>query len=160
MADIQTFDVAEAIVTTLRAATGFKAPTESGTDVPVFDGPPVTQAQLLRFVAIGWDGDRDNVAGGFEGDWSGFGAGSAREETGRVVCFLIVGAGDADFTDLRTTAKGIMGDVSDAIRATPALGLSPVVQWAHVTAGQWSQGVTAKGGFVKVTFTVEYLARI
>lgn len=160
MADIQSFAVAGGLVATLQAATGFRAPTEAGSDVPVYDGPPTPKGQLLQFVSVGWAGDSESAAGTFTGDHVGFGIGSNREETGSIDCVLLVGSGDSSFVTIRATAASILGDVSDAIRATPALGLGTVVQWAHITNGSWSQGLAAKGAFVKVTFTVEYLARI
>jgi hypothetical protein len=156
----QGFDVAEAIVSTLTAAAAFREPDESGAGVPVFDGPVATSSFPSSFVAVGWTAEDDPQAGTMEGEFVGFGIGGAREETGTIECVIGISSGSSRLASLRTSAKSVLEDVSDTLRATPSLGLAPVVQWAHITSIAWSQAVTPKGSYVRVNFVVSYLARI
>lgn len=162
MAGPQFAAVIDGLVTTLRAATGLGAPGDGSGDVPVYDGPVPTNAPVMHFVAVGWDGDdtSDSTAAEWESEWAGMGNGGARDETGTVSCVVIAGDGSDDFPAIRTTALATLATIAAALAAAPAVGAAPTVLWTELNTGAMQQGVSASGAFVRLAFTVGYAARI
>lgn len=155
MAAPQFDSVVDGLVTTLRAASGLGTPGDSSGDVPVYDGPVPTNEPVLTFVAVGWDGndESDGRAVSFTQDWHDIGGTASRDEDTEVQCWLACSDGGSDFSTLRSTASTTFGLVSDALRATPALGLTSAL-WCHITSGEVVQGVSPAGAFVGIQFTV------
>lgn len=153
--------VIDGLVATLRAAAGLGAP-GTGSGVPVYDGPVPTDAPVQRFVAVGWDGndDTESEALAWDHEFAAMGVPVVQDETGVVDCALIVEDGSNDYAALRSTAATVLGYVSDAVAAAPALGAAPTVWGAHLVTGRLVQGVSPRGAFVRVSFQVAYSARI
>lgn len=153
--------VLDALVAQLRGTTGFTDPDSGATGVPVFDGPVPTNADVDMFVAVGWDGidGGDSEAASWTSEPGSLGPGADRREEGSVSCVCIAADGSNDFGALRTSVAATIGEVDASIRATPALGLAPVVLWGQLNRGTVQQGVGARGAYVKVEFSVSYSAR-
>jgi len=156
-------DVISGLVTALQAATGFRAPTEAGTDVPVYDGPVYGDGSNFSFVCIGADGS-DNPQqrpARFTSDWHDMDLTTAEE--GVIQCAVVVWAGDANpdtAADQRGTAVGILQDVDEAIRASNtamALGVTTLL-WSKIDAGEIFQEVNENGTETRITFTYSYRA--
>lgn len=153
--------VVDGLVTTLRAAAGLGTPGDGSADVPVYDGPVPTNAPVMHFVAVGWDGldGGDSESGAWDSEWAGTGAAAGRDETGRVSCCVIAGDGGDDFAALRRSVWSTMGLVEAALRSSPSIGAGPVVWQSELVAGAVQQGVSSRGAYIRVLFAVGYSAR-
>ena len=155
-------DVIDGLVTTLRAATGFKAPTETGTDVPVFDGMEYGQGSNFSAVLIGDDGSgaANQRPFRFTSEWHDMDY--TTDETGQIQCAVLVWSGDANSATQgtqRTTAVGILQDVDEAVRATnvtAALGVTQLL-WSKIDAAEMFQDLD-DGWSTRLTFTYSYRA--
>ena len=155
--------VIDALVTNLRAATGFRAPSEAGTDVPVFDGGYPSGGKNSQLVVIGSDGERGGVQRPFRftSDWHDLDM--TTDETGTVQCAVVVWGGEAKpttFASQRATAVEILQNVDEALRASVSAASLGVAQllWSKVDAGEMVQGVTDYGTETRLTFTYGYRA--
>ena len=155
-------DVVDGLVTTLRAATGFRAPTEAGTDVPVFNGPVFGAGSNFSAVTIGSDGTEDPTQRPFRftSEWHDMDL--TADEVGTVQCAVIVWAGDANAdtaAEQRATAVGILQDVDEACRASNtsiALGVTTLL-WSKIDAAECFQ-TFADGTETRLAFTYSYRA--
>ena len=155
-------DVVDGLVTTLRAGTGFRAPTEAGTDVPVFNGPVFGAGSNFSAVTIGSDGTEDPTQRPFRftSDWHDVDL--TADEVGTVQCAVVVWAGDANAStaaDQRATAVGILQDVDQIIRATVAaseLGVTDLL-WSKIDSAECIQ-TFAEGTETRIPFTFGYRA--
>ncbi len=161
MSNPQFDTILDALVTTLQAATGLGVLGDGTSDTPVVDGPFVTDDQPRKFLIVGSNGSDDETAVSFNQDWAniGYGSNSQRDEELVVDCFLKVWDGSDNYRALRTTAGTVLGYVSDALRALPALSSSAVL-WSSIGNGQVLQGVAEDGAEVSVVFQILVHARI
>ena len=155
--------VIDALVTNLRAATGFRAPSEAGSDVPVFDGGYPSGGKNARLVVIGSDGDRGSVQRPFRltHDWRDLDM--TTDESGVVTAAVVVWGGEAKpttFASQRATAVGILQDVDEALRGSVSAASLGVAQlmWIKVDAAEMVQGVTDYGTETRLIFTLGYRA--
>ena len=157
--------VVSGLVTALRAATGFRAPTETGTDIVVFDGAIVGGGSFSSAVVIGGDGDPDGVQRPvrFQTGWHDLDL--TMDETGSIQCAVVVWSGSADpttFSDQRTSAFDILDDVDTAIRASndsADLAVTALL-WCHISGGELRQGIESAGTRSVLSFTVDYRANL
>lgn len=169
MASTQAAAVLSALVSTLQATSGLRAPTDpASVGIPVYDGPVPTldSTPVQQFVAIGWDGDTATSAVSVttQQDWHDFGGspGPARDEMGQVTCCILAapdGIDDTDLPGLRDCAVTTLGLVEAALRANVSLGL-PNLLWCHVTANELVQEQNPDGALVYLLFTITYQALI
>lgn len=133
-------------------------------DDVVYDGPPSTNANEKSFTAIGWDGDTDNLYATFariEQEWAEIGA-LAKNEIGHIECAVVRRTGDKLPKIPRDLAFTGVSAFEAALRAalrTDAT-LQALVLWIGVTSGELEQGQTDNGVRARVSFTVDYMARI
>lgn len=155
-------DVVAGIVTALRAATGFRAPTETGgSDIVVFDGAVESQSSNMQCVVVGSDGDPSSVQEPvrFQSEWHDMDL--SMDEQGVIQCAIVVWSGDTDaISSQRTTIFGILEDVDAALRASIDAANLTVAQllWCHVSGGVLMQGVTNDGTESRLPFTINYRA--
>jgi hypothetical protein len=155
-------DVITGLVTTLRAATGFRAPTTAGTDVPVFDGPIYGGGSNFSAVVIGADGLEDATQRPvrFTSEWHDMDL--TTDEVGTIQCAVLVWSGDANADTIatqRAAALAILQDVDTAVRASntaAALGVTQLL-WSKIDSGEMFQ-TTADGTETRLTFTYSYRA--
>lgn len=155
-------DVVTALVTALRAATGFRAPTEAGTDVAVFDGPIYGEGSNFSAVTIGADGLPEGNQRPFRltSEWHDLDL--TTDETGTIQCAIVVWSGDANpdtAADQRATAVGILQDVDEALRASnvaAALGVDRLL-WSKIDSAEMFQ-TFAEGTETRIAFTYSYRA--
>jgi hypothetical protein len=156
-------DVVTGLVTVARAATGFRAPTESGSDVPVFDGAIVSGSSVGTAVVIGGTGEPDGPQRPvrFQSGWHDLDL--TLEERGTVQCSIVVWSGDANpdtFADQRAAAFAVLEDLDTALRSyTGSLdaGVTRVL-WTVLSGGELLQGVTSKGTRTNLQFGIDYYA--
>lgn len=127
-------------------------------DVPIFDGPPDTEAVLSEAVILGYDGiSEEGRAGGLTQQYAHLGVGAQRDESGEVVCAVFAQSGDASYRTLRGRVLAILTDVQDVLRADPTLGLD-WVQRVEFAAAELFAG-DADGNAVRLAFRLSYTAR-
>jgi hypothetical protein len=92
---------------------------DAGTEVLVFDGPPVTSAAPPDYVTVGYV--EDDAAGTYltETIYDG----SLSQETGTVVSQIVCQSGDTDISACRTRAFAIEEQLRDAVKADHTLGV-------------------------------------
>ena len=155
-------DVIDGLVTTLRAATGFRAPTEAGTDVPVFDGMEYGQGSNFSAVLIGDDGSGapNQRPFRFTSEWHDLDY--TVDEVGYIQCAVLVWSGDANASTQgtqRASAVTILKNVDTAVRATnvaAALGVTQLL-WSKIDAAEMFQDLE-DGWSTRLAFTYSYHA--
>jgi hypothetical protein len=125
----------------------------------VFDGPPNTADSLTEYVTVGATEDPDDDGGEIGQEWNGIGAGT-KQETGQVVCAVLVGTGDDVVKTARDRALVIFGEVETALRADKTLGGVITSGWCEMSTGRPRQRRNTNGLYVRVEFTVDYQTRI
>lgn len=126
----------------------------------VYDGPTLSGDRPTEYVVVGGTEDSDDDAGEFTQDWAGIGA-KAKNETGEVVCALLVSTGDGDVRTARDAALSFLSTLGDLLRADPNLaGALGPAGWCHLASGRPSQRQTSEGVYVRVAFTIVYQSRI
>jgi len=127
-------------------------------DVPVFDGPPDTEAVLGEAVIVGYDGiSEEGRAGSFSQQYAHLGLQAQRDETGEIVCAVFAQSGDASYRTLRGRVLGILTDIQTLLRTDPTLGLD-WVQRVELAGGELFAG-DADGNAVRLTFRLTYTSR-
>lgn len=127
-------------------------------DVPVFDGPPSTEALLTQAVIVGYDGISDEGrAGSFSQQYAHLGLEAQRDEAGEIVCAVFAQSGDASYRTLRARVLSIMADIQATLRTDPTLGLD-WVQRVEVSGGELFAG-DADGNAVRLALRITYTAR-
>jgi hypothetical protein len=139
---------------------------DSAVDVTVYDGAPSTSANKQSFVAVGWDGDLDELMGEYafvDQEWLYIGTTSKRE-VGQITCAAVAWSGDKTVGPRRETAIDLWSDCELALRtalATDPTWQSLVLgQSVLVSGGTLSQGQTSDGVSARLVFTVSYEAHI
>lgn len=163
--------VVDALVTGMRATSGYRAPTTASASIPVYDGQElmVTAEVPVSWLVIGWSGDPDSPDQ--QGQAGQAAAAMAttrpREELGEISCQAVCQGGRGDLSGsakgARDGAFAVLADVERFLRADPTLGI-PIgaagqVLWAQITSltpTQFSDG----GHVCAVAFAVSYRARI
>lgn len=155
--------VVSGLVAALRAATGFRGPTETGADIVVFDGAVVGGGSFATAVVIGGNGDPEDVQRPvrFQTGWHDMDL--TMDEQGTIQCAVIVWSGDANldtFSDQRTSAFAILEDADQALRASVDAANLSVTQllWLHVSGGELAQGISDRGTRTVLSFTIDYRA--
>lgn len=128
--------------------------------VNVYFGPVATDDPLRKAVGIGWDGNGDgdfNALEGWSQSWAGLGA-KAKNEEFEIVCYAVSWAGDQSASQARVAELfEILGNVENALRADPTLGLSQPFVAEFASGNLFLDGGTQ----ARVTFNVRCeLARI
>ena len=129
------------------------------TTVPVFDGIPVTYAELPLGVAVGVDGAYDNgTSGEFRQDWRDAGPApwAHRDETGEIACTIWAQNGGDDLAALRTQVFDLLTALSAVIHTVNTL--DPRLVDAHILRGDPIQRRTSGGVVCEVAFRVAYRA--
>jgi hypothetical protein len=124
-----------------------------------FDGPPNTADTLAEYAIVGGTDDPDDDAGEIDQTWAGIGAG-AKQETGEVVCAVLVGTGDDVVKTARDRALVLFGEVETALRADKTLGGVITSGWCEMASGKPRQRRNTNGLYVRIEFTVRYQTRI
>lgn len=161
--------VVDALVTQLRATTGFRSPLGTTGDIPVFDGTEVwtKSEEIVSFAVIGWPGDPNSPVdpGSFTQTPGPMSTNRPRDESGTVECFAVCQLGDADVGagSVKAARDGAFA-VVDAVQAlcrgvSPGPTLGTQILWAFVTTGRPSQ-LMNQGAYCALPFTVTYQARI
>lgn len=126
----------------------------------VFDGIPVTAEHITDGVFIGVVLDDDNGdAGRWNQTWHEMGGTPPRDESGSIRCTVMSQRGDTDLATARTSAFTHLGYVEAVCRADYDLAVTDVM-WLHLTGGRVRQGLTPRGSYCEVEFTVDYQALI
>lgn len=145
--------VIDALVALFEAAAGLAG-------VEVVDGPEVTGDSLQEAVFVGYDGDPDGdgEAATFEQAWAGLGA-LAKDETFTVTCAVVVWRGSTKVRPIRLRVYELLGEVENALRADPSLGLPPPSVVA-MAAGSLVQSQRQTGLECRIPFQVAVKTRI
>ena len=151
--------VCSALAAVFQGVDGYAAPTTSTVGVPVFDGLPVTGAQMDRFVLVGADPSGD-TAGSFQREQTAMGGSSALgryTEAGTIRCFCVAQTGDPDVSSVRSIALGMLDDLYSAVQADATLGGAvPKLIDTLVSGGDIAVGQTKSGAYAEASFTVAY----
>lgn len=120
----------------------------------VIDGPPVTQAELVDVVTVGYGWDpEDDTSVDIEQEYHELGPAAKRDERVEVRCAAASFRGDTDIAAARSRCVVLLGAVESVLRASPSLGLSEVLR-TEVGFGSIRQSQTAQGAEVICPFTV------
>lgn len=156
--------VIDALVTLLRATSGYRDPESTGAGIPVFDGPEygIVGDRATTWLCVGWSGDPDAPQDGGEASQVIASLGNVhREETGSIPLRVVSQSGDRDMQARRNAAFAAMGAVEDLVRGTPQLGLD--ASWmreAHLS-GRYSYRQEYNAGAVfTLDFPIAFRARI
>lgn len=126
----------------------------------VYDGIPVTAEHIPDGVFIGVVLDEDaSDAGKWDQRWHEMGGLAPRDESGSIQCSVLSQSGDGDIAAVRTSAFTHLGYVEAACRGDYDLDV-PDVQWLHLTGAKVRQGLTPRGAYCEVVFTITYQALI
>lgn len=165
----------DALVTALRATTGFRSPTDAddGSGITVFDGPEVLEREdsIRTYVVIGYGGELD-LESGQPSDDSSSGDVSFRaiartypkEEKSDVECLVVYWTGDTGVAACRSAARAAADAVETVVREDPTIGIAvqadgAQLHWSLVT--KWSMRTYLNAGTVtEIRFTLSYYARI
>jgi hypothetical protein len=167
MASTRWPDVITALVTLMRATSGYRAPTVPGTGVPVYDGPQAAVEGAHtepRSLIIGWRPQSDQ-AGESEQIVEVLAATTRpRTEDGAVWCTASAESGDSDgLATVRGQAFAILADVETLTRTNPdlSLGSASGFRWAHAPSQvAVTQLATSQGMACQLVFSITYKARI
>ncbi|MER7063960.1 hypothetical protein [Streptomyces albidoflavus] len=146
-------DVIDALVALFGAA-----PALAG--VKVVDGPLVTNDPLPQAVFVGYDGDPEGEgqAADMSQEWAAIGQ-KARDESFTVTCAVAAWKGSTTVRPIRLRAFELLAAVEDALRADPALGLSPPTVVAFAS-GSLVQSQRQSGVEVRIPFQIAVKTRI
>ena len=149
-------DVVTALVSGLRAETGYGAPSTAGI-IPVFDGPAPTGLSVPKFIVVGDDGDGN--AGEESADWHTLGPTAEREVEGtvNVLCVAWGGTDDAlaGAAAKRAEAAALLATVEKVAHEMSTLTSSTLVG-CRLDGGVWRQESTEAGPVCSVTARVFY----
>lgn len=172
MAEIRTGQVIDALVSSLRALPGFRAPTDRdyAPNTTVWDGPEidtVTDNAPGAHLVVGYGGTADVATPAADSTWStGPIAGRVhpREEVTLIACMAKVDRMDSPKA-ARDAVLEVVTQVAQLCRADPSLGIDTsqtiggVSTLAWVTGGNLTQW--AHDGFTAMqAFTVTYKTRV
>lgn len=171
-------EVTDALVTVMRAVTGYRTPGADADEslIIVFDGPEwlMSDDPGNQFLIIG--GNIEDDQNGLAGQAFGPIGNRARDEAGSIVCNAVAQLGGIFLPDgslassvprdtwstLRAAAFANMGAVESALRSDPTLALSTlprlIVQIGESIVPR--QYMTDGGAVVSIVFTVTYDTRI
>ena len=134
---------------------------DAATTVDVFDGAPVTYAEIASGVAVGVDvASDDGTSGAIRQEWRDAGPAPAahREETGEVVCTVWAQDGGDDLAAMRTAVFDILDDCLDSLHTVTVLGLPEVLSVRGLADARPIQRRTQRGVVCEVAFRVTYYA--
>jgi hypothetical protein len=175
MATTQWGAVVDALVSTMRAATGYRSPYSGSSGNTVYDGPEYAltdeHADSGTFLVIGWAGDPDSPEdSGQSRQTTGplaAAAGRPRDEEGVVNCKAVSQVGDANLSersvkDVRDAALAVISDVEASLRTDPTLGLVPTLSRLVAEMGGTftPRQYMSAGAVCEIEFQVTYRARI
>jgi hypothetical protein len=130
MKGTRAFDFLDAVVTTLQAAEGFRAPDDQTTEgTPVFDGPVVTGEDPELYVVIGAtelsDEDTDETGFSVESEWRTVPVQSGhRGEQVTVPCAVVRWAGSGSWSNMRGDVDDVMDSFATALISVAQVGLA------------------------------------
>lgn len=130
-------------------------------EVPVFDGPELTESNPNQFVGVGYDGDptaADDQAATFVQSWAQLGGRHAKDEQVEIVCCVCVLNADT-VRAARLAAYALFSAIETDLRADPFLQACGIT-WAEISAGSWHPLATEAGMGGRLVFTVQATARI
>jgi hypothetical protein len=164
--------VTNAVLDTLRATSGFQAPTSTGTAVPVYDS---TEYELpgdapLISVVIGYPGSVESEQDGatYTRKPAALANTHPREDEGDILCIVFAQSNDMDLASgpvraLRALADGVVDTIETALRANANLAIAPAsgvdVKLIRITTVR-HQPWLGDGLHCDVPFTIHYLARL
>lgn len=126
--------------------------------VPVYDGPPVSQAADLDQVLVGNDGDVDSdTMSDFSQEWVDL-AQTRRVESGEIICAVVAQSGSTDLGVQRDRAFVLLAACEDSLRADQTLG--GTVFSALLTSGSAHPLQNSAGSAMIAPFTVQYRVHI
>jgi hypothetical protein len=130
-------------------------------EVSIVDGPPTTNLSNVDHVFVGYQPSAE-AAVQLRQDFNSAGA-RTRDEEFVIACYAESRSGATDMQASRVRAFTLVAAVEAALRATDAAPTAPTlngtVLWAHLTAGNLTQG-QSQGAQAGVEFTVSCRARI
>lgn len=131
-------------------------------DTLVSDGFGVTD-DPGDFLMIGVE-DPDTEQSAFSADtkqeWATADRSGVRNEVGEITCAALSWNGDGNQKAARDAVYAITAELEDALRATPALGLSGLLWTSFGTSTQFSQAHDATGAVAMLVFRIAFQARI
>lgn len=126
--------------------------------VTIYDGPPATEDDPRLVLLIGDDGNPESDAETtYEQSWVDM-ACTRREETGEILCAVIVQTGDTSFDAPRSRAKSIVAALQAALVADMTLG--GVVYSATFDRGSARPLQNESGAAVVQPFTIRYRTQV
>lgn len=154
-------EVVDALVTTLRADTDFRAPTTVGDQIPVFDGgePGDWTAPEAVIIGAGY-GEQEANSGNYAREWASIGTMAPVEESGTVNGYVVVSSGnETGLSAARTQGAAILSALATAIPSGQDLGIAEVL-WLELRGGSVTQVASDAGVAVVFEFAVDYRARL
>jgi hypothetical protein len=127
----------------------------------VYDGPEftLTEDRVGEFVIVGGNGDPEGEPGGLDQQWVGLGA-KSRDETGTVVCAVIVQSGDTTLKPSRDRAFAILDTLTASLLTDPTLGGAVTDGWLLPLSGAPEQRENSLGSYVRLSLTVSFKSRV
>lgn len=144
-----------------QVASSLRTVFDAATTVDVFDGVPVTYAEIPAGVAVGVDAAFDDgTSGSIRQEWRDAGPApdAHREETGEVVCTVWAQDGGDDLAAMRTAVFDILDDCLDSLHTVTALGIPEVLSVRGLADAKPIQRRTSRGVVCEVAFRVTYYA--
>lgn len=159
-------DVVAAIVTGMRAKTGYRSPTDSADGTTVFRGTEVGASEDAgNWLTIGWAGDPDQPtpAGTIGLTTSRHTPARPRDESSTITCRAVWQTGDVAEDAATDGALGIAADLEDFLRTDPKVGIAATtgrqLLWCLVEEVEIVSYLTA-GTVGEAHITVRYIARV
>jgi len=130
-------------------------------DVIITDGigPSDEVGKYLMIGVDDVDGDSYFPSADSRQSWANIGH-VARDEVGDVTCAAMAWNGQNDPKQARADVFGLIGDLEDAIRADPTLGIRPQVRAEFGTSVQLRQLQDEYGASATVVFQIHFEVRI
>ena len=144
-------EVVDALISTFDAAV----------TVDVFDGIPITYAELAAGIAVGVDpAYEDGTAGSIRQEWrdAGKAPDAHREEYGEIICTVWAQSGDDNLSAVRNTVFDLLDACCDSLNTITVLNLPSVLSVRARSNARPIQRRTAQGVICEVSFQVSYYA--
>ena len=160
--------VIDALLTAMRARTGYRSPTSTTTGITVYDSVEIFTEETFptSYLVIGWSGDqRDAPTESAAAPISvrAIATTSPKEEAQTTIaCRAAYQIGDVAPAAARLAATAIVDEVDTVLRLDPKIGITPSsagqVMWVQLTEVRMTQFVSS-GSVCIVDFTLTISAR-
>ena len=164
--------VVDALLTQLRATSGYRAPGDSKDGILVLDSVEIglLNDPAPTHVVIGSPGDPEfpTSPGSSDQTYGPMATTRPKDETGVIECMAVAQSGEAILSStttvgtvktVRDQAYAIVAAVEMICRSDPKLGGVPGLQWAFVSS-QTPNQLLGKGITCQIPFRITYFARL